>query len=307
MRRLGIVVLTLIVILGLAGFVAKRVLLDTATVPARSQQEINLGALRGAARNIEGPLPLRINSELIGESALPSFAVVAGTGFGPHPMVRVAYQVVYPRGHVILDAAMDRELSEELSPDAAFYPDRYAALQEALRTARAIVITHEHPDHIGGISKTPFPDEVWPRVTLTREQSESHMQLDRAQFPARAHDAVQVIDFEKLHTLAPGIVLMKAPGHTPGTQLVYVLLEGGREFLFVGDVVWDMENVVRLTGRPRIVTDWIVGEDRDVVLEQVRMLHDFSRRHDDVHIVVSHDEGQYRAYLRSGVLAPEFE
>ena len=100
---------------------------------------------------------------------------------------------------------------------------------------------------------------------------------------------------------------MKAPGHTPGTQLVYVLLEGGREFLFVGDVVWDMENVVRLTGRPRIVTDWIVGEDRDVVLEQVRMLHDFSRRHDDVHIVVSHDEGQYRAYLRSGVLAPEFE
>jgi len=307
MRRLGIVVLTLIVVLGLVGFVAKRVLLDTASVPARSQQEINLGALRGAARSVEGALPLRINSELIGESALPSFAVVAGTGFGPHPMVRVAYQVVYPGGHVILDAAMDRELSEELSPDASFYPDRYAALQEALRTARAIVITHEHPDHIGGISKTAFPDEVWPQVILTREQNESRMQLDRAQFPAEAHEAVQVIDFEGIHALAPGIVLMKAPGHTPGTQLVYVMLQNGSEFLFVGDVVWDMENVVRLTGRPRIITDWIIGEDRAAVLEQIRMLHDFSRRHDDVYIVVSHDEGQYRAYLESGLLGAEFE
>lgn len=307
MRRFAIVVLVLLAGLGLGGFIAKRVLLDTATVPARSRQELNLGALRGAANSLRGSLPVRINSELIGENAVPSFAVVAGTGFGPHPMVRTAFQVVYPKGSVIIDTALDRELNDAGSPDAAFYPDRFAALQEGLRKARAIIVTHEHPDHIGGISKTPYPDEVWPQVILTREQIDNRLQLENAQFSEAARERVQVVEYDELHAIAPGIALMKAPGHTPGSQLVYVLLESGAEFLFVGDVVWDMENVSRLTGRPRIVTDWIVVEDREAVLEQIRMLHDFSRRHDEVHIVVSHDEGQYRAYLKSGLIGPEFE
>jgi glyoxylase-like metal-dependent hydrolase (beta-lactamase superfamily II) len=308
MRRAGLVLLALLVLLGAGVFVAKRYLLDTASVPPRSRERIELGELRGLARSISGALPVRINSELVGESTVPEVAVIAGGGFGPHPMVLTAYQVVYSDGSsVIIDTAMDRDLSDELSPDRTFYLERFSAVQEGMRKATAIVVTHEHPDHIGGISRTPFPDDVLTRVVLTREQAGSTEQLEASRFEREALEQVQVIDAERTHALAPGIVLIKAPGHTPGSLMVYVLLQDGGEFLFVGDIVWDMDNVTRLIGRPRLVTDYLLGELRGVVLEQIRMLHDFSRKNPDVHLVVSHDSSQYRSFQRSGRIGSAFE
>ena len=307
MRRFGIVLLASLVVLAVLGFVAKRILLDTASVPARSRTQIELAALRGLAQAPETELPIRINSELVGENTFPRVAVIAGGGFAPHAMVRTAFQVVYADGTVIIDTAMDRELTEAVNPDAAFYAERYDAVQQGMRQATTIVATHEHADHIGGISRTLFPDDVLPRTVLTREQAENELQLERARFASEALSRVQVLDYDELHRLAPGLVLLKAPGHTPGTQIVYVLLRDGREFLFVGDIIWTMDNVRKLRGRPRIVTDYLLGEDRDVVLEQIRMLRDFRRKHPDVYMVVAHDAAQYRELVHSRVIGAAFE
>ena len=307
MRRLGIVLLAILVVLGLAGFAAKRVLLDTASVPPRSRATIELAVLRGLAQASAAELPIRINSELVGENTLPRVAVIAGGGFGPHTMVRTAFQLVYGDGAVIIDSAMDRELTESVNPAASFYAERYEALQDGMRRAKAIIVTHEHVDHVGGISRSSFPDEVLPRTVLTREQAENREELARARFEPDALAEVQVLDYDDSHRLAPGLVLIKAPGHTPGTQMIYVLLRDGREFLFVGDIVWHMDNVTQLIGRPRIVTDFLVREDRKVVLEQIRMLHDFRRRHPDVYMVVAHDAHQYRQLVHSRVIGAAFE
>ena len=306
MRRFGIATVLVVAVLAVTGYIAKRVLIDTATVPPRSLRQLELGELRRLTHSISGPLPLRINSEVVAEATLPSFVIVAGSGFGPRTVVATAFQVVYARGSVIIDTAPDRELVEGLLPDARFFPERFAAVQEGMRSARTILVTHEHPDHIGGISQALPPEEVLPKVVLTAEQVANREQLERAGISDRDLARVQVIAYEDTHVIAPGIVLVKAPGHTPGSQLVYVLLEGGREFLFVGDVAWDMDNVTRLVGRPRIVT-WLLEEDREAVLEQVRMLHDFMRRHDDVLVVVSHDAGQLRSLVRSRAIGGAFE
>ncbi len=307
MRRFGIILLAILLLLALVGFAAKRVLLDTASVPPRSRMVIDLGVLRGLAQAPAAELPIRINSELVGEHTVPRVAAVAGGGFGPHTMVRTAFQVVYEDGAVIIDSGMDRELAESANPAASFYAERYEAVQEGMRRAKLIVVTHEHSDHISGISRTRFPDEVLPRTVLTREQADNREQLESARFAPDALARVRVLDYDAAHRLAPGLVLIKAPGHTPGTQMIYVLLRDGREFLFVGDIVWHMDNVIQLVGRPRIVTDFLLGEDRDAVLEQIRMLHDFRRRHGDVYIVVAHDADQYRRLVHSRVIGAAFE
>lgn len=307
MRRFTIVILVLLVVLGLAGIVAKRVLIDNAPVPPRSRQEIDLGQLRGLARSLDGALPLRINSELVGEHTVPSSAVVAGTGFGPHPMVRTAFQVVYANRSILIDTTMDRALSDEFSPDGTFMPDQFQSVLDAMRRADTILVTHEHADHIGGISKTDAPEEVWPRVLLTTEQAANTKQLENAQMPEGAVEKMRILEYDDVAAVAPGLVVIKAPGHTPGSQMIYVLLQDDQEFLFVGDIIWDMDNISKLTGRPRLVTDWFIEEDREVVLEQIRMLHDFTRRHPDVRLVVAHDAGQYRAYTSSGLISPQFE
>ena len=306
MRRFTVTTLTLLATLVLLGFVAKRVLIDTASAPPRSRQGLELGELRGLARSIPGPLPLRINSELVAEATLPSFVVVAGGGFAPRTVVATAFQVVYARGSVIIDTAPDRELVEDILSDARFFSERFAAVQKGMRSAGTILVTNEHPDHIGGISRTPSAGEVLPQVVLTAEQAANREQLERAGFADRDLARVQVIEYDDTHVAAPGVVLVKAPGHTPGSQLAYVLLEDGREFLFVGDVVWGLENLTRLVGRPRLVS-WLLGEDRATVLEQIRMLHDFMRQHDDVHVVVSHDAGQLRGLVRGRVIGGAFE
>jgi glyoxylase-like metal-dependent hydrolase (beta-lactamase superfamily II) len=49
--------------------------------------------------------------------------------------------------------------------------------------------------------------------------------------------------------IAPGVVLKKAQGHTPGSQMVFVALASGSELLFVGDVVWNFDAVTQLKYR----------------------------------------------------------
>ncbi len=101
-------------------------------------------------------------------------------------------------------------------------------------------------------------------------------------------------------------MLVKAAGHTPGSQMVFVQLADGKELLFLGDVAWHMDQIRELWYRPRLVTDLFIGEDRDAVLAQFRTLHDLAER-EPVQLVVSHDVDQRKALIESGALGSHFE
>jgi glyoxylase-like metal-dependent hydrolase (beta-lactamase superfamily II) len=138
----------------------------------------------------------------------------------------------------MIDAGMNRDV------DTAFYKtfwaDRFARVQQALRDANLIVVTHEHHDHVAEVVRTATPDLIAPKTLLNRAQVQTL--LDRPQTPlirltpARALQYL-VVDYDLLYPVAPGFVLIKAPGHTPGSQMVYVRLASGREALFIGDIV----------------------------------------------------------------------
>lgn len=307
MGRLAVAVLVLGVSLGAAGAIAKRALLDTAPVPERSRHTIDAGRLRELARRVPGALPRRVNVEVVAETTSWRSFVMAGWGLRPHSMLVTAFQVVYDGRTVVIDAALDRELHERSAPEAPFYQARYRAVQEALRRAGDVVLTCERFDHIGGVSRSPHLDEILPRLRLTREQAASRGLLSRSDFPLERLAEVELLDYAGYYALAPGLVLVELPGYTPGTQLVYALLRDGSELLFVGGVVWSLENVRELTGRPRLVSDWILGEDREAVLDQIRMLHDLKRREPDLHFIVSKDPVALRRHIRAGRIGARFE
>jgi glyoxylase-like metal-dependent hydrolase (beta-lactamase superfamily II) len=82
-------------------------------------------------------------------------------------------------------------------------------------------------------------------------------------------------------------------GHSPGSQVIYVQSAKGREYLFVGDIVWTRDSIDRLTTRPRFL-QWIMfdpNEERERVLTQVRGLHDLQEAEPELVIVPSHDLG----------------
>lgn len=307
MRFLRIAAIVLVV-LGVLGLAAARYLLGREAVPETTRYALDFGELHRLATSVPGDLPQAVNHAQIAEGSLPRGAVFAGESLrAKQPMTHGAYQVVYADGSFgMIDSAFSEAALHVMNPDAVFDADAWASIQHALGEAKWVVITHEHVDHLGGIAAFAEPERLVGRVSLTTEQLANHEQLALSKFPEVLRAKLTPIAYDRYYALAPGVVLAKAPGHTPGSQIVYVALSNGRELLFVGDVAWHMDQIRELWYRPRLVTDFFLGEDRAAVMAELRTLHDVAARNPALQIVVSHDVDQRKELIASGVLGARF-
>jgi glyoxylase-like metal-dependent hydrolase (beta-lactamase superfamily II) len=169
------------------------------------------------------------------------------------------------------------------------------------------VITHEHPDHIGGLVTHPNLPEVLGHTQLTQEQVEHPDMMFGLKFPEGALASYRPLAYDRYHALAPGIVLVKSPGHTPGSQMVFVKTAGGREYLFLGDIAWRFESVERLSARARFVSMFFLGEDRDAVLLQLAELKRLHEANPDLVMIAGHDISQMSALVKTGVIVEGFK
>lgn len=291
MRRKRWLVVVLAVIAAL--WLAKHFLLDVAARPGEPFV-IDLPALHRAA-TAGGALPERIEVEKIAHFAFPETFVVAGDGFHMHPMVLLAHRVLWPDRSLVIDTAMAPEAGKKL-PGSKFDPAAYARLQAALARADAIVFTHEHPDHVGGAARAPDLAAIAGKVHMTREQL-TGPKLEHDDFPPGALERLTPLDYQGLHAVAPGVVLQHAPGHSQGSQLVYVELASGARYLFVGDIAWSFDNIRLQTGRPGVAT-LLMREDRPAVASQLQAL---AALPSDVHVVVAHDPVALERDLEAGL------
>ena len=127
---------------------------------------------------------------------------------------------------VIVDAPPGATSSRRNFP-GGFDDAQCHAQQDALTHTRAIVVTHEHADHLQGIAESPNLPAFADHLMLTREQRDDTKWLTACKFPENVRASLHPLDFDHYYPLAPGIVLIKAPGHTPGSQIVY-LPNGGQ-------------------------------------------------------------------------------
>jgi glyoxylase-like metal-dependent hydrolase (beta-lactamase superfamily II) len=288
------------VLLGIAVllFLAEHLLFDTAAAP-RGEYVIDLGALHRAAV-ASGPLPERIEVERVGNFAFPRSLVVAGDGFRLHPMVLLVHRVLWPDHSLVIDTAMGPAAAKKM-PGSKLDAGAFARVQAVMKKASLIVFTHEHVDHVGGVASAPDPSAIGRQLRMTREQLDSP-KLERGDFPPGALARLEPLVYQGIHALAPGVALQKAPGHSPGSQLVYVELASGQRFLFVGDIAWSHENITRQIGRPRIAS-LLMGEDRSVVAAQVRAI---AQLPPEVHVVVAHDPVALESDLKAGLYREGF-
>ncbi|MEO6599136.1 MAG: MBL fold metallo-hydrolase [Polyangiaceae bacterium] len=273
--------------------VAEVLLFETAAAPG-PKYAIDVEALHRAAIGA-GPLPDHIEVERVGEFAFPGAIVVAGDSFALRQMTLLVHRVVWPDRSLVIDTAMSPAASKAMpgaKPDAA----AFERVEQALKTADVIVFTHEHSDHVGGIASAPDFASIAKKVRITREQLNGP-KLERAEFPAGTLEQLQPLDYNGLYAVAPGVVLQKAPGHSVGSQLVYVELANGTRFLFVGDIAWTLDNVTQKRGRPGIAT-LLMKEDRPAVAAQLEAL---AALPPDVHLVSAHDPVALQKDLDAGL------
>ncbi|MEN8181246.1 MAG: MBL fold metallo-hydrolase [Myxococcota bacterium] len=292
-------------VLALAGFVTWSWLTAREAVPEQSDYAIDLEQLRALAGSVPGAGPRAIETVLVAEADMPRGMVFAGEPFEPLHQVHQVFRLVWEDRTVLVDAAFPREQFEQMPAfgESTYHDAGWQAVERALATADQIVITHEHFDHLAGIGA--LPPERASHLRLNAAQLANTEALDQSQVPETLRSALEPLPAERALAVAPGVVLLAAPGHTPGSHIVYARLADGREALLLGDVAWNLGQIRELHYRPRLVT-LMLGEDRSQVLAQLRALHELAKTSPDVAQVVSHDRRQREALLASGLLVEGF-
>src|SRR5258708_35139244 len=121
---------------------------------------------------IPGAGPLRIKVVKFGESRRTKNFSVKGAPKDPSIQARTAFQIVYRDGTVMVDSGMDLQVHKFFGRgvEEPYFPEQAREVERALRAAKAIVMTHEHGDHVGGVMRSTFFAELAPKTVLTRTQ-----------------------------------------------------------------------------------------------------------------------------------------
>jgi glyoxylase-like metal-dependent hydrolase (beta-lactamase superfamily II) len=281
-------------------------------IPAYAQSApawtANLDDIRRTASLVPGRRPLRINFLKFAESRRTKNFSVKDAPATPSIQARTAFQVVYPDASVMVDAGMELTVHKFFGRgvEEPYFPDAAKQVEQAVSRARLIVVTHEHGDHVAGVIHSAAAAQLAPKTILTRTQVQTLMASPQMPEIKLTDDLARrfiVIDYDTYYPLAPGMALIKAAGHTPGSQMVYVALESGREYLLIGDATWHMDGVRLMKGKD---APWVT-EDQPAVIAQLTWLNGLSRTAPNLAVVASHDEEQHVELVAKGVLASRLE
>jgi len=143
---------------------------------------------------------------------------------------------------------LDTGTGGQIAPSAGVLRDNLAAAGIDPRAVDQIVISHFHPDHINGI-KDKDNDLVFPNAEILVPAAEWAFWMDDANMNAAegalkltfrnqrrifADIAKRVARFEPGAEVAPGVVTLPAPGHTPG-HTVFAIHSGDQSLMVLSD------------------------------------------------------------------------
>lgn len=277
------------------------------TESAAASWSAQLEQIRHVAAMIPGRRALRVNVLKFAESLRSKKFSVQGAADQPSVQARTVFQIVFADGTVMIDSGMDEQVHRFFGRGAIepYYSGAAKEVEQALRNARAIIITHEHGDHVAGVIRSQLA-ELAPKTVLTRAQVEgleTNPQMPEIKITSEMAGRYNVVDYQKYLPFGPGIALIKAPGHTPGSQMVYVALESGLEYLFIADTAWHMDSVRLIKGK---AAPWI-QEDEPAILAQLKWLNGLLQTEKNLFIIASHDDDEHKDLIARGVLGNGLE
>ena len=212
---------------------------------------------------------------------------------------------------MLIDAGFGRLIRAQLGAMPLFFrlltdleqsqpaADQLMATGYDFKRLRFILLTHAHWDHVSGVPDFP---SVPVLVTAAEHRfiyasgfpNAPARTIDPKRYQDYGFDGGRYLGFEQSHDLYGdgSIVIVAAPGHTPGSVVVFVTLPSGARYAFVGDLVWQLEGLAEREQRPWLEAR-VVGEDPSAVQDSMRRLNAIVPRHPQMKIVASHDPRGY--------------
>ena len=263
---------------------------------------VEIDELRRLANAVPGAKPATVRMRTVGWRRVPGTLFVAGGGLKRNLLGIESYTLDGPWGRIVIDSGLGRADAEAMGLER-FLPARQSQVNADMRAARAIVFTHEHLDHLNGFVRLPDFAQVAPRALVTPEQGPDGAVGQESPWPAASRSALRPFAYRGLAAVAPGVVLIRTPGHTPGSQMIFVQMADGRELLFAGDTATMARSWQQLRARSRLIGDLLVGEDRAAVFGWLKMIRALKRQAPRLIVVAGHDPEHVYAHEReNGIL-----
>ncbi|MEO7384047.1 MAG: MBL fold metallo-hydrolase [Novosphingobium sp.] len=285
-RRLNLFLLVLLLVIGVPFY---WLLIDTSpwNVPA---QPVAMAQLRSLAGSIPGAKPQRVGMEIVGYRLLPGDVLAAGSGLKRRTKGILAFILPVPgQGPVVIETGMTAAIAA--ATNHRFDPAAQLRVDAQMRKASLVLATHEHGDHLGGLARLAGgPDGllILTKARLNRWQVPQADPDHALGWPAQMSIAPSISELQP-QAVGPGVVVVPSPSHTPGSQMIFVQLADGSEYLFTGDIASLAAGWIEQRPRSRLVTDYLTPEDRRATLSWLATIAALKKAAPQLRVIASHD------------------
>lgn len=222
-----------------------------------------------------------------------------------------AFLIKHHNDYLLFDTGLGANIEAQYAQDMPHWARPFFKFDKPILPARKqlddagfapiqrVIISHGHWDHASGV-----PD--FPEAHIFAAKDEMHSIANPSSGAATAWPSQVAAPATRWAPLVlqpvahkgyaqsldlfndGSVVLVAMPGHTEGSIGMFVTVDSGKCYFFIGDVAWKTGAVQ--AGAPKFwAASVIVDRDRDQTRSSVEQVRDVTRKYPDLVLVPAHD------------------
>ena len=240
-----------------------------------------------------------------------AFAYRSGSFFDKREFSMSVVLVRHPKGDLLIDAGFGKDVKKHFN-SMPFYFKMITDFEPGISAAeqlnkfgynqdsiKGILLTHAHWDHVSGI-----PDFKNTPVLVSENELKYINGDNKFSTLAKSFINTKYISYSFQQKPYMGflfsydfygdgsIVIVPAPGHTPGSVIIFITLPAGKRYALIGDLAWQVEGVLELEERP-FLQSMLGDNDRALVRENLKKMYAIHEKFPEITIVPAHDERSF--------------